>query len=358
MTYYKSLDSLRSLAVFMVIVSHWVPYKQIKSLQLGEIGVDIFFVLSGFLITKNLIAQKQLVLLTKTQKFKNLKNFMIRRMLRIFPIYYIFLILFYSFGSRTMVNIESNFIYYALYLSNIYYFVTHQWDGILSHLWSLAVEEQFYLIWPWLVIFVPNESLLKSIILFIIIGIFSNYFFTFVFPNNNMVKILPFTAFDSFGIGGFLAWVIILKNDRNSKLKKWIFGVGIVSCFFFIMSEILNFDPILPTRTLISLTSLSLILYIIELKNHMVFYSLLNNKFLLFCGKISYTLYLFHNIIPWLFSKITLKLNDNLKVIFSSNMVLNNFIQFLAQFLLLFAISVISWYLIEKPINNFRKNYI
>ncbi|MCD8538994.1 MAG: acyltransferase, partial [Leadbetterella sp.] len=92
MQYIKSLDAIRAFAVILVIISHWVPYASVQKLSLGEVGVNIFFVLSGFLISRNLLAERKQNGESTKAKFKDLKNFVIRRALRIFPIYYLLLL--------------------------------------------------------------------------------------------------------------------------------------------------------------------------------------------------------------------------------------------------------------------------
>ena len=167
MTYYKSLDSIRAFAVFLVIFSHWLPFNFVKTFHFGYIGVDIFFVLSGFLITNNLLKEKKETSNDLRIKFVHLKNFIIRRSLRIFPVYYFLIFVLAIIGKTTYTTINENIWYYITYTSNILFFNTQKWDGMLSHLWSLAVEEQFYLFWPWL--FRIKDDILMKIGIFIVV---------------------------------------------------------------------------------------------------------------------------------------------------------------------------------------------
>src|ERR1700754_2151344 len=154
MRYIKELDSIRAIAVLLVIISHWIPPNiPINILPNGPIGVNIFFVLSGFLITWILLENRK-----KTEELENtrgtvLKNFYIRRILRIFPIYYLVVFVLYIFSESSGTEIRSALPYYLTYTSNFHFFYIDKWDGILSHLWSLAVEEQFYLLWPSIMLF-------------------------------------------------------------------------------------------------------------------------------------------------------------------------------------------------------------
>jgi len=175
MKYIKQLDSLRAIAVILVIISHWIPATNvINRIPNGAIGVDIFFVLSGFLISKILFDQRNNAELLNIPKFTLVKNFYVRRTLRIFPIYYLTIFVLLLFSKSTGTNIQSAFAYFLTYTSNFYFFKIQTWDGMVSHLWSLAVEEQFYLIWPWIILFSNKKYFLHIITIFILIGVLSN----------------------------------------------------------------------------------------------------------------------------------------------------------------------------------------
>ena len=149
--YIKQLDGIRAIAVLLVIVSHWFPGGFASRYVLGSIGVDIFFVLSGFLITRILIAERLKFSAAPStySRLKSIKNFMVRRSLRIFPIYYLLLILLVLCANQFPNPVAQDWKWYFFYLQNILFYINQGWPGgKLSHLWSLAVEEQFYLFWP------------------------------------------------------------------------------------------------------------------------------------------------------------------------------------------------------------------
>src|SRR6185369_11926154 len=152
--------------VFFVIADHWGPdFKEhtipyiFKSIfiQKGEFGVNMFFVLSGFLITSILLNEK--VKNTGKQHFTIIKNFFVRRVLRIFPIYYLVILLCCLFGYQFVID---NIAYFVTYTSNLLPYRSGQ-SNVLSHTWSLAVEEQFYIVWPWLIILI-NRKFIKYIL--------------------------------------------------------------------------------------------------------------------------------------------------------------------------------------------------
>lgn len=138
-----TLDGLRAIAVLLVLWAHTREDLQAHFLvgitricRPGYVGVDLFFVLSGFLITR--------ILLHDRQTGVPLSTFYVRRMLRIFPIYYL------TCAVVALFDPHSQYVWNVLYLSNFYY-AFHKPYPALGHTWSLAVEEQFYLLWPLLI---------------------------------------------------------------------------------------------------------------------------------------------------------------------------------------------------------------
>ena len=161
-----ALDGLRGVAILMVLVYHLAPRSESTSisatlftnlLDLGKYGVDLFFVLSGFLITG-------ILLQTKTRP-GYLTNFFGRRSLRIFPLYYA--LLFVLFIALPFVHVfefetaRADQKWFWLYIVNISAGIKRFPYGSLNHLWSLAVEEQFYLVWPFIVLCVSRRTLAR-----------------------------------------------------------------------------------------------------------------------------------------------------------------------------------------------------
>lgn len=297
MQYIKQLDSLRGVAVTLVIISHWLPEQNIlNSIPNGQIGVDIFFVLSGFLISKILFDNRDKAIALGQPISSVLKGFYIRRSLRIFPIYYLTIIVLYIFADSTNTTIKDSFIYYATYTSNFYLFDIQHWDGMLSHLWSLAVEEQYYLIWPWLVLLVRKKYILPIIFIFIAIGIGSQFMLSGV----KMSRILTFTCFDAFGLGSLLAWMITYKKEKLVFYFKRLSIIAIVAFLYFLYGAITKQWVVFSVRTTVSILTVWLMYYIYLYHQTDTFKGrfILNNGLLIFIGKISYGIYLYHNIVP------------------------------------------------------------
>ena len=133
------LDGLRTLAVAAVIWSHWVPPYQF-GFEWGVMGVNLFFVLSGFLITGILLDSRAGAVRPGDRWFA-IRQFYTRRVLRIFPLFYMTLALLVLVNVRP---VRQTFLWHVCYLSNVYFFRQGAWIGQISHFWSLAVEEQFY----------------------------------------------------------------------------------------------------------------------------------------------------------------------------------------------------------------------
>lgn len=355
MKYLKQLDVLRAVAVILVIIHHWIPPVSLSNkLQLGAIGVDIFFVLSGFLITRILFQYRIESDLSGMNKKSVLKIFYIRRTLRIFPIYYLVILILLFFNKYTGTNIASAFPFFLTYTSNFYFFKIQAWDGMISHLWSLAVEEQFYLIWPLLILFINKKYYLPVIVSFILIGVLSQYYLR----NIDMSNYLTFTCFDAFGIGALLAWKLTFNNENLNLFYKRLNFLFITALFIFIIGIKTNLDFFVPFRLLHSIIALWVISSII-IKQDSIFFNnaLFNNKILISIGKISYGLYLYHNFIPKLNSIfINTYINPLLpKKFLEENLKLLILIE---NITLLLIISWLSYIFIEKYFLNLKKHFV
>jgi peptidoglycan/LPS O-acetylase OafA/YrhL len=134
-----ALDGLRAVAVFTVVASHSnLPFR-----VPGDLGVSAFFVLSGFLITRLLLRERE-----RTGEV-SIRRFYLRRTMRIFPAYYAFLLLSYALDARAGQQWSNTLLANALtYTVNYFNAFNHHPSTSVAHAWSLAVEEQFYLLWP------------------------------------------------------------------------------------------------------------------------------------------------------------------------------------------------------------------
>ena len=353
MNYIRQLDSVRAIAVLLVIIEHWIPKANLhQRISYGELGVDVFFVLSGFLISRILLENKFSVDAGLKTRSSVLKSFYIRRTLRIFPIYYITIFTVLFFAEYTKSQVQFAFPWYATYTSN-WFMYYHGWDGIMSHLWSLAVEEQFYIIWPWLLLFTPKRWLPGLISIFILTGVVSNYMVWHI-PRGT---VLTFTCFDSFGMGALLAWLQLSGKDLVKKALPYFAAAAITSVILFAIGIWQFRFDILPLRTIVSIMALWLLAYIVyfsaegRLKGNWI----LDNRVLIFLGKISYGIYLYHNFVP-LINKYTLNawLDPLLPDALLAQTEKLHFIENLGMLVLL---SWISYELIEKRFLALKKYF-
>jgi peptidoglycan/LPS O-acetylase OafA/YrhL len=166
------LDGLRAVAVLAVCWHHWTPKRYHLGLNWGSLGVDLFFVLSGFLITGILLSCRRLTESGRQSVAFTARRFYARRFLRIFPLYYAVLAL-----ASLVLTLEPGILVSLwTYTFNLW----GAWRGMLSgsliaHFWSLAVEEQFYLVWPWLILLAPRRALVPLVGATILVGPLSRW---------------------------------------------------------------------------------------------------------------------------------------------------------------------------------------
>jgi peptidoglycan/LPS O-acetylase OafA/YrhL len=212
-----ALDGLRGIAVLTVMWLHFVfmlprtggerVFWQLS--ETGWIGVDLFFVLSGFLITGILYDAKG-----GPHYFR---NFYMRRSLRIFPLYYAFLILIFAVMPLLRSSAADHVgkqVWLWTYLSNVL-FARVGWEGMpahTTHLWSLAIEEQFYLLWPLLVWLASRRRLIQLCVGSIAVAIVTRLVLHVVFANDIAAYALMPARIDALAAGGLLA---VLVRDRD-----------------------------------------------------------------------------------------------------------------------------------------------
>ena len=359
MKHIKGLDTLRAFAVIFVIIEHWwLPIDISGNEQLiywikglvpdSGFGVELFFVLSGFLITNILL--NALDGTTHTKLFI-IKNFMIRRALRIFPIYYltIFVLMLIKYPF-----IQDNLSYFILYISNIQVYQTREFNAF-SHTWSLSVEEQFYLIWPWFIVFVKENYLKFVFVGAIVIGALTAFYSIIILKNWAGGLLMP-SCMQAFGIGGFYAY--LRDKGRLSYYTKFMeFALPAALTFHFYWA--FNYDA--PSRSnycflaVNSIIAIWVIDRVIYNRSTWVKNYLLENRILNKIGQISYGIYLFHYTIPFIYEKI-------IRTVFSSGTVIEIALldwknAYFIKLALLFLLALASFHFIEKPILKLKNRF-
>ena len=213
-----ALDGLRGLAIIAVMFTHCPPYDFLPSIVrigfgLGWSGVDLFFVLSGFLITGILIDSRDA---------KNYyQSFYCRRLLRIFPLYYTFLmvalVLFPHVVRTDWMPLRSDYWLYVCYLMNWQQLWHEPWHAnVLGHFWTLCVEEQFYIVWPIVVFALRPRLLLWALIGMDLTMLCGRCWWIWNHGASILLTTLPITRMDGLLFGAACAIVI-----REFLLSKW-----------------------------------------------------------------------------------------------------------------------------------------
>jgi len=215
--HYPQLDSLRAFAVAGVAWHHWMPHHT-YGLPFGS-GVKLFFVLSGFLITGILLDAKKKSADGLGNPKTILKNFYIRRFLRIFPLYYAVLI---AATILCVSNLRETYHWYFLFTTNFYLLFNNEFVRYINHFWSLAIEEQFYLFWPLLVFFIPTRRLPLFLVLMILLAPMYRLIGDVAFAEVKLWDMATIAHFDSLSIGALLAYY--RRFPLPSHLMNYRFG--------------------------------------------------------------------------------------------------------------------------------------
>ncbi|MRS65388.1 acyltransferase family protein [Larkinella terrae] len=345
------LDALRAFAVTFVLIFHWFPQEAlINKLPNGSIGVTLFFVLSGFLITQILIKNRNQILAGKNTQTAVYKNFIVRRALRIFPIYYLFLTVIYFTLPETS-DISKFPLYYYLYGYNILLHQTGNWGDLLSPLWSLSVEEQFYLFWPTVILLTPRTQLRSVIIFTIILGLGTRIWWAL---NGNSQGVMTLTCLDSFGIGALWSYIVEEQPETIPVFRKQLLWATLLAlvCFAYLITQPYTSFFRIYQRTILSVLSLYFIVHA-TLGFRGMAGRILTNPALIFMGKISYGIYLYHMVVSgYITGPVLNKLSR-----FSPISLQDPWIHRIASFILLILLSSLSWFLIEKPINQLKRYF-
>lgn len=294
--HYPALDGLRGVAILLVVIYHNFGF--ISQSYFGWLGVDLFFVLSGFLITD--------ILLRTVNDPKFLSNFYMRRVLRIFPLYYASLVLFlFIVAPLTSEKIEWNYyqenqVYLWTYLQNwLYIFKEPGSAAILNHYWSLAVEEQFYIFWPLVILLLKKPKYLLAFIGILLIAVIIFRFVLWFYQVEDLAyyNLYTFTRIDGICIGCMVA--LLMRMNMNF-IRNYTFLIVLVFAavnfgFYFINRQN-NYS--FPYIALIGYTTFAMILGLLVYEAVTRETRLLNMIFgfglLKFFGRISYGLYIFH----------------------------------------------------------------
>ena len=303
------LNGIRAIAAIAVVVSHInlglgeFNLPAIASLDLAGHGVTMFFALSGFLITYLLLHEKQ-------KQEIDIQKFYIRRLLRIWPLYFLYLFISVWVSYQAGVSKEpfpSSLIYYILLAANVPFI----FGGILpfiAHLWSIGVEEQFYLFWPWIMKKTKRKTL-KAVIAFAFVYILLRLIgrlIEYKWGNPYPYLVIHVTRFDCMAIGGIGAILFYKQNRlfmqivylRVAQIVSWLVILLLAFNKFHVASII---DP-----EIISVITVIIIVNVCSNSGTLI---RLDNFLFNFLGKISYGIYVIHPLIIFLYARILNSLN-------------------------------------------------
>jgi peptidoglycan/LPS O-acetylase OafA/YrhL len=344
MKYIPALDGIRALAILLVLLFHWFPVDHwVNVLPNGPIGVTLFFVLSGYLISNILMGQQ-----AAGTFLHSFKNFVIRRALRIFPIYFLVL-LGLLVGKKIGIQVVTNFyehpVYYWTYFYNHWLEQTQNWSDMLSPYWSLSVEEQFYIVWPFFMLLIPSgKRLLGFLWSVVVLGIIARYILVYKLDG---IGVYMITCVDTFAWGALLAYY--LRNGRSAELGIWIGRLWIPVLILWIILCVMHTDADLVKQLFFrSLTSMVSVALLFQAMQEGILARIFSWTPLRKLGQMSYGVYLYHMLVPDLVYQLAARLQiplpeDPYHVI---------------GILGLFLIAAISYRWIEKPIQELKRFFV
>jgi peptidoglycan/LPS O-acetylase OafA/YrhL len=348
LNYLPKLDALRAIAALMVLFSHYFEELKGPVFSFGGNGVQIFFVISGFLITNILLSQKNNV---QQPKIKLIRNFIVKRALRLFPVYYILLTVLFlmSIVGGLWICGKGDIWHYFTYTQNYLFFKKGWQTPLFNHTWSLAVEEQFYLFWPFLILLIPRKAELPVLIGVLLTGFLAKIYFIDFYSGPGTVKGITFLHFDTLGAGALLAYLHNYKKESIlvffEKIIDYLFIVTLAAALILTYNKI-NDSFFLPM--LLMLMSFSLV-FICSRNVKSVLDPLLELNILKRIGKISYGVYLYHKLIPFFFTFIYGKTGWP--------PIHNSVVLFILYFSITMVVATLSWKFLESPILRLKEKF-
>jgi peptidoglycan/LPS O-acetylase OafA/YrhL len=343
----NELDGVRAIAALMVMFFHFfdqqysqnIIVKAIKTVSVfGQTGVSLFFVLSGFLITR--------ILLQSKNKKNFFKSFYLRRALRIFPLYYLFLVIYYFIVPLLLKVPIAPFqeqYYYWIYIQNIA--ISFNWNvkGAI-HLWSLAVEEHFYIVWPFLIYFLNEKKIMISVYIIVCIALGCRFWLV---DTTYGAFYFTFCRMDELAMGAYLAVMESQNKLTQNNANKFLALFIITACTTIVLWVVTSGKALAIIQvskfTLVAFCYFNFIGWILIAKPSNWIKQNLQLKFLSYTGKISYGLYVYH---PTCFLLVFIFLKPASVAV-----------SFIACFVFTFLLSMLSYHLFESKFLILKKKF-
>ncbi|WP_233806336.1 acyltransferase family protein [Paraburkholderia sp. HP33-1] len=344
-------DGLRAIAVLMVFLQHRL-FGDVG--EIGHLGVWIFFALSGFLIIGILSSQRARIESGDSRFGAELRRFLFRRTVRIFPIYYLMLVVMCALMAFGFANPElaSGMPFHFAYLSNVWIgSVLRYWPGRYSHLWSLAIEEQFYLVVAPLLLLLATRRHRAACWAIVALGLAALFAMHAAHWDEITIYTHPLSNFWLLALGGVGG--LAIANDR-SRVSAWLghgltlFALSLVVIGLCAAEPVWNTldNPLLLTAiSAVYGAGIAALVASIACCRNAVVMALLQTRWLAGLGRISYGFYLYHNLIP------DLTRNRHAEALFGGTVPMwANALGIVASFAISLGIALLSWRFIEAPI--------
>lgn len=342
LSYLPQLDSVRALAVLLVLWTHWLPTRHAP----GSLGVWIFFVLSGFLITRILLKSRRE---TTAENQRAMVNFYVRRFLRIFPLYY-FVLFVAFFGSALF---RADWYWYVTYLQNFRFILAEKGDPLFgTHLWSLAVEEQFYIFWPLMILFASRTLLLPMISTAVAAAVGIRFLLSYLGWSEFEIYVFTPSNLDTLGLGAMLAYLVTYRREQVVTFRWAAFALGVVTLAAAIVARFAvgraGYACLLPLPMgLLSVWMISLTADGVRgLAGRIISWSPF-----IYIGRISYGIYVYHFFVPELLEPFLERFHlvgDGFALVA---------IRFTIYFVVTMIVASLSWFLMENPINSLKDKF-
>ena len=344
--YQPQFDGLRALAVITVMVDHFsadVPNFPLPDwIHLGATGVRLFLVLSGYFITTSLRHARERMDVGRLSFGKTIGLFYWRRYLRIAPAYFLFAAVALILG---LGGIRQNWPWLFSGTVNWMIASANQWPLTISHLWSICVQEQFYFFWPLLILLLPRRWMLAAIISVAVMGV-AFRIGCVIFSVPVIARwVLPFGSLDSLAAGAALGWC---GGRLRAMRGNWL--LALICLWMLSLAAVLRTtDPTQLKSVLVE--PLEAGAFVILVARTAAGFDglaarLLSLPGLVFAGRISYGLYIYHALVAIVFTRW---LPSSLRFI-----VTNPSLRLMVFGMATVGVAAISWCLVEQPINRLR----
>jgi peptidoglycan/LPS O-acetylase OafA/YrhL len=338
---FQQLDALRAVAIGVVMLHHYIN----PPILLSGFGVTFLFVLSGYFASNTLLKLRKRMDNEQTDMGGAVKDFYLRRYLRICPMYFLVLLL------TALFNVEGardSLPWNAFFLANIQTVVSGEWNGRFSPMWSLSFLEQFYLIWPFVMLVLPRRRLVPAIIFMIALGPVWRFICYWQDLSAINWTVSPLASCDAVGCGALLAVArmgMVGENvlPRLIWLARW---VGVPGYALLVVAKGVHYTPWYTEIVIPFVASLAFV-WLAE-KASRGFEgpvgALFNNETIARIGRMSYSIFLLHT-----FTELILPHVGVLGRILDSNW------RFVVLIPCTVALANLSWHYIEQPIQEIRR---